>query len=269
VASSEVFDETQSSDGVACASGAECATGNCVDGVCCDSPCTGQCEACDLPGSGGTCSPVLGLPRGARPACVESGNLCTIGECTGEGRASCSLIIVDCFPVFCIDGVLTVGSSCNGSGGCTGGTQTSCGDYACADFESCRTDCAENADCAAGRVCEAGACKATTTEDGGAPIDAGPFDGGSVLDGPSPDGGVVFDGGATAPPVTTTPPGATPPGDAGARADAATAPGGGAAPDEADDGCSLGPARPSAQRVTPWLAGLLLVLARRRRRARR
>ena len=49
-----------------CNTQAECVAGlSCVDNVCCDSACTGTCEACNLAGSVGTCSAV---PAGQDPA---------------------------------------------------------------------------------------------------------------------------------------------------------------------------------------------------------
>src|SRR5262249_30824011 len=37
----------------------DCSSGlSCVDNVCCDTACTGTCQACDLPGSVGTCTTV-------------------------------------------------------------------------------------------------------------------------------------------------------------------------------------------------------------------
>ncbi len=49
-------------NGQACNDGTKCLSGNCVDGVCCDSACGGLCEACSaagkLQGTDGTCGPI-------------------------------------------------------------------------------------------------------------------------------------------------------------------------------------------------------------------
>ncbi len=58
--------------GKACGTGAECSTGFCTDGVCCESACNGTCESC-VAGEKGRCSPI---PDGQDPAV----------ECTGEVR---------------------------------------------------------------------------------------------------------------------------------------------------------------------------------------
>ncbi|MFO0745046.1 MAG: nidogen-like domain-containing protein [Myxococcota bacterium] len=56
-------------DGDACTRDAACAHGHCVGSLCCDTACDGGCEACDLAGSGGTCTP-LALDT-LRPACGD------------------------------------------------------------------------------------------------------------------------------------------------------------------------------------------------------
>jgi hypothetical protein len=66
--------------GVACTLGAECASGNCVDGVCCNSACGGTCMACNLAGSQGTCSNV---PDNTDPA-----NEC-VGATSCNGAGAC------------------------------------------------------------------------------------------------------------------------------------------------------------------------------------
>ena len=46
-------------NGQTCGSATECATGFCIDGVCCNSACSGTCEKCNLAGLNGVCSAVL------------------------------------------------------------------------------------------------------------------------------------------------------------------------------------------------------------------
>jgi len=75
---------------IACTSDAQCATGSCVDGVCCNTTeaSCGVCRACNVPGSEGTCSPRAG-------AC-DDGNACTrvdscqAGQCVGTDPVSCA-----------------------------------------------------------------------------------------------------------------------------------------------------------------------------------
>src|SRR5262249_30208599 len=46
----------------ACGAAHECASGNCVDGVCCNSACSGTCQACNIVGNVGACT---NTPSGA------------------------------------------------------------------------------------------------------------------------------------------------------------------------------------------------------------
>ena len=63
--------------GSACSVGTQCASGLCVDKVCCNVACAGQCQACDIAPSRGTCSPVAsGPPHGSRAACGGSRTTC-------------------------------------------------------------------------------------------------------------------------------------------------------------------------------------------------
>src|SRR5205809_364930 len=47
-----------SANGQKCTSRVQCESGNCIDGVCCDTTCVGTCKACDIAGSIGTCTEV-------------------------------------------------------------------------------------------------------------------------------------------------------------------------------------------------------------------
>ncbi|MGZ3416829.1 MAG: hypothetical protein ACXVEE_03130 [Polyangiales bacterium] len=124
----------QQPNGVACTRDEACATGNCVDGTCCESKCDGQCQACDVPGQAGKCVAVAGKPHGKRAACATDTNACGSKICDGSNTASCA------------------------------GTPA-CGTYGC-DKETlvCKSSCATNADCATGHECKDAACVPSTSK---------------------------------------------------------------------------------------------------------
>ncbi len=68
-------------NGVACSSGATCQSGNCVEGVCCDSPCLGLCASCRRPNMVGLCGPVA-AGQDPREDCPSS------ATCNGTGACS-------------------------------------------------------------------------------------------------------------------------------------------------------------------------------------
>lgn len=101
---------TPSADlGQPCQSGFDCALGHCVDGVCCDSDCSGTCERCNAPGQEGSCvadSPDVSCdPEDAQRRCLNRGDCrlpagldcennsdCGTGRCevaVGGGRVCC------------------------------------------------------------------------------------------------------------------------------------------------------------------------------------
>ncbi len=147
--------------GQPCAAAGECTTGFCVDGVCCATACDGQCEACDVAGKAGTCSPVSGAPHGARAACdpdADPANACA-RTCDGVDTAKCNFpgSSVACSANTCVAGVETHASTCDGAGAC-GDVPRACGDFAC-DATACKTTCTSKADCVnPNHFCEAGKC---------------------------------------------------------------------------------------------------------------
>jgi uncharacterized repeat protein (TIGR01451 family)/uncharacterized repeat protein (TIGR02543 family) len=144
--------------GNACTGDRECGTGHCVDGVCCNSACDGQCEACDLPSQPGVCSAVLGAPHGLRSACASDGSLCG-GACDGTRVDACAFPggSVQCGDASCASGSATAPATCNGAGACASASSQSCGRYGC-DTSACKSSCAGDSDCANGSVCKDGLC---------------------------------------------------------------------------------------------------------------
>jgi hypothetical protein len=84
--------QCKSSNGQACGSIYDCASGHCADGVCCDTDCNDTCKVCNLTGKLGTCSFVSNGdedPNGV-PACVSDtmqGRFCDgNGVCTNAPK---------------------------------------------------------------------------------------------------------------------------------------------------------------------------------------
>jgi len=100
-------------NGSACTLGSQCLSGQCVDGVCCNSSCSGICQRCSLPGSVGTCTVI---PNGQDPD-----NECS-GATTCNGAGGCTSLLNNgsactlgsqCLSGQCVDGVCC-NSSCAG-----------------------------------------------------------------------------------------------------------------------------------------------------------
>jgi hypothetical protein len=156
--------------GQACASGNECASTFCVDGVCCESDCAGRCRFCASPQSPGRCATVgAGAmdPRAARGerdqarTCLDEGptSCGANGRCDGQG--GCQRYA---------DGTVCREPSCDSAsntaiaaGTCAGGACTLPGARTCAPFQGCvgnqcRNSCATDPQCVAGNRCLAGDC---------------------------------------------------------------------------------------------------------------
>lgn len=105
------------SNGQACASSATCASGACVDGVCCESPCTGTCMSCSQAGSEGKCRP---YPAGSDPQneCGKGTGLCK-STCNGVDGCGFPQSNVSCGTCMYCDGAGTCYSDpyCGSYGG--------------------------------------------------------------------------------------------------------------------------------------------------------
>ena len=145
-------------DGESCAAGTECRSGACADGVCCDRACGGQCEACNLAGAVGVCTPVVGAPIGGRAACAGDGSACG-GTCDGTRGDACAYPggTTICRSATCANGVATAAGTCDGAGSCSAATTINCAPFVCG-ADACSTSCAGDGDCVPGAYCEGGVC---------------------------------------------------------------------------------------------------------------
>lgn len=138
----------------------ECQSGFCVDGVCCNTACGSTCQACDLTGNVGTCTPI---PMGLDPD----------GECTMTAQSTCGANGMGCSGAnacvlwpnntmcsapMCMAGVASTQGLCNGMGTCQT-TTTMCTPYVCG-ATTCLLDCMMNgdADCVTTHYCVGNMC---------------------------------------------------------------------------------------------------------------
>jgi hypothetical protein len=156
------------SQGSVCQTNSDCpaASPHCVGGTCCNLPCTGQCEACDLAGRVGTCSPVPGgmQPVGAKPACDSDGSICG-GICDGIHVNKCTYFQgykpgLGNDKALCVAGTVMLPPACDGSGHVAPQRTQSCGTLGCSiTADKCDGPCAlDELACASAQYCSVGLC---------------------------------------------------------------------------------------------------------------
>jgi hypothetical protein len=146
-------------DGMKCIGKAQCKSGYCVDGVCCNEACDVGCHSCVLPNFVGTCALEprgedrrgdCGEPLACSQTCSgsEIGEMCVdVDKDTKCGGGGCFDKTHSQLPVFC-----TIKANDNS---CDAPTIQDCGDYLCNDTDGvCRTHCETADDCAPGLACD-------------------------------------------------------------------------------------------------------------------
>jgi hypothetical protein len=171
--------------GKTCGIGTDCANTFCVDGVCCNSSCSGFCKACVNSKTGaatGTCANVTTGTDPDSECSVQLPATCgTTGVC-GAGACALHPLGTVCAPASCTGGVEQAADTCDGAGTCADK-----GSVTCAALYSCGTStcqsCADGAkngnetdvDCGGGGSCAAcgqgKACALTTDCTSGACVD--------------------------------------------------------------------------------------------------
>lgn len=153
-----------------CTTNCECASGFCVEGICCDKACDGGCQAC---GADGLCKAVA---EGTDPKnfCADEGAAACgkNGACDGKGGCEVYPAATPCGKNGC-DGANILTAECNGAGKCISSTKD-CAPFLCdAMTNACVVKCKSIDDCTPPNVCSPdGACIAPPS-DTSAPTDTG------------------------------------------------------------------------------------------------
>jgi hypothetical protein len=148
-------------DGATCAASSECGSGSCVDGVCCDTPCTGLCQACTTAkkggGANGACGPIGAGTDPDDECAAQAASTCgTNGSCDGVGACQLHPAGTSCAADVCV-GNLSTPKICDGTGSCVNGAGTACAPYVCS-LGACKNPCGASSNCLSGNVCVAGVC---------------------------------------------------------------------------------------------------------------
>jgi hypothetical protein len=145
--------------GQPCSAGTECASTYCVDGVCCNSNCTGACHSCALSTSLGTCAPSPAGNGDPHKVCLDQpATSCgTDGTCDGAGNCHKYPTGTQCASESCATGIYTPPSVCDANGNCNAPDALGCAPYVC-DGTRCFSACTDSTDCSTGNVCTNSSC---------------------------------------------------------------------------------------------------------------
>jgi len=146
-------------NGQPCLDADECESGQCVDGVCCESSCTGPCRSCSLPSAPGQCLNVASNVPDPHKTCVDQGNhtCLTNGLCDGQGSCQNYAAGTLCKPESCVDGLYTAPFTCDASGQCVFSGSRDCNPYVC-NGSTCFDICTNNDQCMTGKYCANSSC---------------------------------------------------------------------------------------------------------------
>jgi FG-GAP repeat len=152
--------------GDACDVAADCSSGFCASGVCCDQACDGTCQTCRAAeGDGlkdGTCGFATPGTAPDNTGCPVSKDICgTTGQCGEHGACAFQPAGLLCQAVACVSAEVSMASYCDGLGQCPPTRPISCKPgYVCGENDACHETCKKGADCdeAAGYYCFESAC---------------------------------------------------------------------------------------------------------------
>ncbi|HEY3358711.1 MAG TPA: choice-of-anchor D domain-containing protein [Polyangia bacterium] len=146
--------------GTVCGGGNECQSGLCVDGVCCDTPCNGACQACTAAkkgaGGDGTCGNIAAGADPDNECLTQAQSTCgTTGVCGGNGACQLYPASTQCAAQTCSGSTRSAARQCDGTGTCGVGGTSSCAPYNCnAGGTDCLASCSQHSECTAGNYCD-------------------------------------------------------------------------------------------------------------------
>ena len=144
-------------NGDPCTTGTGCASGNCVESVCCDKPCADVCYSCrnalTASSPSGTCAVIASSKDDPQARCGAPGAPAQCGNtshCDGKGMCEKYGSATVCLAAACTAGSFKGASTCDGKGTCAAGTTLDCKGFACSAADGCATTCVNDVDCVAG-----------------------------------------------------------------------------------------------------------------------
>ena len=143
-------------NGAACMAGGQCQSGLCVDAFCCNLPCNGRCQACDVAGAEGKCTPIKAGDDPDNECDVDPPATCgRDGSCDGQGNCRKYSAATVCKPGSCTGSTETEASTCTATGACQAGATKMCpGGHTCMNG-SCASMCTVDNECQNGFYCDA------------------------------------------------------------------------------------------------------------------
>lgn len=146
-------------NGQACASADDCDSGQCVDGVCCESSCEGACRSCNLPGSPGRCLNVAAGDPDPRKACKDLGTKAcsTNGLCDGQGACANYPVDTPCGDESCVEGTYHPRATCTAAHQCVESRSRTCSPFRC-NGSACFGSCTSDSQCTDGNFCRGASC---------------------------------------------------------------------------------------------------------------
>jgi uncharacterized repeat protein (TIGR01451 family) len=163
-------------NGGTCATSGDCGSGFCTDGVCCNTACGGgsasDCQACNLPGNVGTCTPVA-----ANTVCRASTGACDAAEVCNGSAVACPADVTAPNGTSCNDGNACTQTDTCQAGACTGSSSVTCAAAdQCHAAGTCNTStgvcsnpakadgaaCNDGNACTQADTCQAGSCNGSS-----------------------------------------------------------------------------------------------------------